>query len=164
MISRFIVIVEGLSKGTALLSALALACLAALTLAEIGARALFGMSLMVTTEYGGYLLLAAVSLGFGLTLRDGALIRITMIRRLLPPAARKGMDVFACAGGLAVSIFILWHSARMVADHKRLDILADSMAETPLWIPQLLVPIGFSLFALQLLATAARLLTRDEEQ
>lgn len=149
---------EGLSSWGAFLSAVSLGFLVALTLAEILARSLFGVSLLITSEYGGYLLLVSVSLGFGATLRDDSLIRITMLRSAARPAWRRRMDLMACLLAAGICCFGLWHSVRMVLDHKELDILADSIAETPLWIPQLAVPLGFVLFLLQLAATAARIL------
>ncbi len=162
MTQRLIRLGEGLSSWGAFLSALCLGLLVALTLAEILARALFGVSLLITSEYGGYLLLVSVSLGYGATLRDDSLIRITMVRTAVGPVWRKRLDLAACLLAAAICCFGLWHSVGMVLDHKELDILADSMAETPLWIPQIAVPLGFALFLLQLAATAARILTGRE--
>ena len=154
---------EGLSSGGAFLSALCLCLLVALTLAEVLARALFGVSLLITSEYGGYLLLVSVSLGYGATLRDDSLIRITMVRGAVGPLWRKRLDLIACALAAAICCFALWHSLSMVLDHKELDILADSTAETPLWIPQIAVPLGFALFLAQLASTATRILLGIEK-
>lgn len=160
---RLIRLGEGLSSWGAFLSAISLGLLVALTLAEILARALFGMSLLITSEYGGYLLLISVSLGYGATLRDDSLIRITMVRGAVGPAWRKRLDLMACLMAAAICVYGLWFSVRMVMDHKELDILADSIAETPLWIPQLAVPLGFILLLLQLASTAARIVLGTEK-
>lgn len=152
----FVRAVDRVCGAGAVLAAVCLAVLVGLTVAEMVARAVWGASLLITTEYGGYLLLAAVSLGSGAALRDGAMIRIDLLRRWLRPPGRRRLDLAVAAAAMGLCLFALWHGGRMALDHKTLGILADSTAETPLWLPQLAVPAGFGLLLLQLVATAIR--------
>ncbi len=154
--------VDGVSSGSAVLAAACLVGLVGLTVAEVLTRALWGASLLITTEYGGYLLLMVVTLGSGAALRDGAMIRISLFRQRLLPRERRRLDIGVCLLAMGLCAFGLGYGIRMVMDHKSLGILADSTAETPLWLPQLAVPVGFGLLLLQLLATALRVLRGDE--
>ncbi len=62
----------------------------------------------------------------------------------------KALDLVVFTLAFAISIYALYYSIMMVYETYSLDMRADSMLETPLWIPEMGVPLGFLLLCSQL--------------
>ena len=58
--------------------------------------------------------------------------------------------------------FALYHSILMVHDSYLLEMTADSISETPIYIPQIMIPVGLILFMLQLAAVFTRRLLSSQ--
>lgn len=153
---RFVRWIEALAKAGAYLSAAFMLLIVALILVEILSRVLFGVSTLIAAEYSGYMLVGLVLLGFAYTIGNDGFIRISMVRTRLPERARRILDIIACIFSAAVTAFVFRYSVLMVYDSKELGMQADTIAETPFWIPQLLVPIGLAMLFLQLVAMTIR--------
>jgi TRAP-type C4-dicarboxylate transport system permease small subunit len=148
--------IEALSKGGAYLSALCMLLIVGLILVEIGARAILGVSTLVAAEYSGYLLVASVLLGFAHTIEQGGFIRINLVRMRMKRRTQLVMDVVAAVFSAAITGYIFYYSVLMVYDTRELGMQADTIAETPLWIPQTFVPVGLLMLFVQLLGLIAR--------
>jgi len=138
----------------------ALIAMVVIVVAEIIARNVFGVSLQLSEEVAGYLLVAVCFLGFAASYRGGDLMRIDMIRELLPEALRRGIDVVFDVAALAAVLVVDYFAARFVISSYNRGMLAPTLLETPLWIPQLFIPLGLTVLALALLC---RLLSIAEE-
>ena len=119
-------------------------------------RSFFDSSTYIADEYSSYFLVAVVLLGLAYALKEQAHIRVEVIRGRLSEQGKRVVDICGILAGLLLTLFITYHSIQMVWDSYSLDITADSISETPLYIPQLMIPIGLLLFALQLVATLIR--------
>ncbi len=118
---------------------------------EIFLRTCFKTSTMISDEFSAYFMVFSVFLGLAYTLKDGKHIRITLLTsRIKDPVIRCIWESVVLLMALALSAFVLYHSAYMVYETHALDMRADSIAETPLWIPEMGVPLGFLLLTLQL--------------
>jgi len=148
--------IEALSRGGAYLSALSMLVIVGLILVEIVARAVFGVSTMVAAEYSGYLLVALVLLGFAYTIGQGGFIRINLIRARTSENTQRWLDIFAAVFSAAITAYVFYFSLFMVYETWALGMEADTVAETPLWIPQIMVPVGLFMLFLQLLGIIAR--------
>jgi len=148
--------VEGLCRAGAFLAALFMALTVALIVLEIALRSFFGTSTMITAEYSGYFLVAMVSLGLAYTLHHKSHIRITLIYDRLRPATQLKLDIGAAVLALGICGYAIYYSAQMVFENRALGMTADTVSETPLWIPELAVPIGFILLFLELVAFLLR--------
>jgi TRAP-type C4-dicarboxylate transport system permease small subunit len=148
--------IEALSKGGAYLSALSMLLIVGLILVEIIARAVFGVSTMIAAEYSGYMLVALVLLGFAYTIEQGGFIRINLVRTRMSDETKRRMDIFAAAFSAAITGYIFYFSVFMVYETWALGMEADTVAETPLWIPQVMVPVGLLMLLIQLLGLIAR--------
>ena len=148
--------IDGLSYGAALASSFFMVVIVGLILVEILLRGVFNTSTLVADEYSAYFYTALVMLGLGHTLRQGGHIRITLLSARLGRGAARLLDLTALAVALALCSFALYHSVLMVYDGYVLKMNADSISETPIWIPQTLVPLGLALFDLQLAAEFLR--------
>lgn len=138
------------------LAALAILAMAGITAAEVIARYFFDVSFEVADELGGYLLVAAVFLGLGPALAGGAMLRVEMVEQRLPAPVRRAMDIAFHVLALGVSCIALWWIWQHVASSLRRETVAATWLETPLWLPQLAMPLGMAL----LIATLAVSLVR----
>ncbi|RMG50359.1 MAG: TRAP transporter small permease [Gammaproteobacteria bacterium] len=123
---------------------------------EIVLRTLLKTSTLVADEYSGYLMVAVVFFGMAWTLRTDGHIRIGLLTSRLPEGWQKALDLLAHLFVLAFCLYFLMHTGLMVEDTRALDMRADSIAETPLWIPQLSMLAGLVLLTLQVCAEILR--------
>ncbi|MFW6080394.1 MAG: TRAP transporter small permease subunit [Desulfosalsimonas sp.] len=148
--SRVSALIEGLCRAGAFLSAICMAAIVILIVLEIFLRMFFGFSTMVSSEFSGYLLVSLVAMSLGYTLQHEAHIRITLIWGTLPPKWKNRVDIAVAAVSVAVTCFALYHSVLLVQQTYSRGMTADTISETPIWIPQTAIPVGLSLFLLQL--------------
>ncbi len=152
MIDKIIRRIEFLSKIGAYLSAFLLSTIVVLIFINIADRALFNSSVLVTDEYSAYLFVGVVMLALAYTLKQDAHIKITLIYSLLKSRDAKYLSAAATAVALFISLIMLYFSIMMSYQSFSLDIRADTVSQTRLYIPQLFIPIGFLLLSLELLA------------
>jgi TRAP-type C4-dicarboxylate transport system permease small subunit len=136
----------------AYLSGLFMILIVLLILVEIFLRTFFKTSTLIADEYSAYFFVVVVMLGIPYTLRENGHIRISLVTSRLPEKIRKFFEILAILIALFLCIFICYHAILMVYDAYSLEMTADSIAETPIYIPQLVIPIGFILFALQFIS------------
>lgn len=128
----------------------------ALMLVEVAARSQ-AQSLSFTWEFSQYAMAAIFALASGPAVRHAVHVRITLLSEMLPDAPRKWLDVTAilvALGIVALIVSALW--TKTATSYTR-DILATSVTQTPLWIPQAVVLWGMVQLWLDL---AARLIRR----
>jgi TRAP-type C4-dicarboxylate transport system permease small subunit len=144
--------IEGLCNAGAFFSALFMALIVILIVAEIVLRALFNASTLVAAEFSGYFLVVVVVLGLGYTLQHNAHIRITLVWTRLPARWQKVVDIAVASTSVVITMYALVYSILMVVDTYSLGMREDSLVETPLWIPQTVIPVGLLMLLLQLVA------------
>ena len=144
--------IDGLCTAGAFLSAVFMALIVVLIVTEIILRAVFNASTLVAAEFSGYFLVVVVILGLGYTLQHNAHIRITLVWDRLPARWRKIFDGIVGSTSVIITIYALIYSILMVVDTYSLGMREDSLVETPLWIPQAVIPVGLFMLLLQLLA------------
>ncbi|ORJ62970.1 hypothetical protein B5V00_02655 [Geothermobacter hydrogeniphilus] len=123
---------------------------------EVALRTLAGRSTLVADEYSGYLMVATVLFGLAYTLASDGHIRITILTGRLPEKPQRWFESLAALLALLLCLYLFRHACVMVYDTWSLGMTADSIAETPLWIPQLSLLAGLALLCLQLLAEMLR--------
>ncbi|MEH0019609.1 MAG: TRAP transporter small permease subunit [Desulfobacter sp.] len=144
--------IERLSLGGAFLSALLMVLIVVLIAVEIFLRSLFNVSTLISDEYSAYFFVGVVLLGLAFTLKEEGHIRITLLTSVLGERGRAALDILATAMAIAVTSFALYYAAAMVFDSWQLGMRADSISETPIYLSQLVIPLGLALFDLQLVA------------
>ena len=139
-------IVNKLSLWGAYLASLILISLVVLILVEIFIRSTFDMSTMIADEYSGYLYLASIFLGLAYTFNEKAHIRINIISSRLNKKSNRIIDIVAGTITLFVLIFVLYRTVIFTYDSFELEMLSEAVSETPLYLTQLVMPIGILLF------------------
>ncbi len=135
-----------LSNGGAFVASTLLVVLVVLILVEIVLRSFFNASTMRADEYSGYLYLALVCFGFGYTfMRDGH-IRITFLTSKVSSKTSSLIDIFAGIATLGVLCFTFYRTLLMSFDSYHTQVVSEGVSATPLYIPQMVLPLGLLLF------------------
>lgn len=158
--TRFLSLIDRLSRLAETLAVALIFGYAALMLAEVVARAQ-ARSLSFTWEFSQYAMAALFALAAGPAIRTGVHVRISLVSERLPARAAKTLDVLANLVALVIVALIVGAMWTKVTTSFERNILATSVTKTPLWIPQALVLWGFAQLWLDLLA---RLIRRVKDQ
>lgn len=153
--------VNKLSLWGAYLSALLLVSLTLLILIEIFIRYFFDLSTMIADEYSGYFYLASIFFGLAYTFSSDSHIRINIITSRLSKKVNRKIDILAALITLAVLAFALYRTALFTYDSYSLEMLSENVSETPLYLTQLAMPIGITMFMLAVVLFIFKGFTND---
>ncbi|MGB5920312.1 MULTISPECIES: TRAP transporter small permease subunit [unclassified Arcobacter] len=153
--------INKLSLWGAYLSSLLLISLVLLILTEIFIRYFFDMSTMIADEYSGYLYLAAIFLGLAYTFNEDAHIRINILTSKMSQKSNRFIDVFAGLITIVILVFALYRTILFTYDSYDMQMVSEGVSETPLYLTQLVMPLGISLFILAVLAFVLKGLKND---
>jgi TRAP-type C4-dicarboxylate transport system permease small subunit len=140
----------------AALSGIAVLLILALVCVEVVMRQGFNRSTMIADEIGGYLNVAVVFLGMAYTLREGGFIRVEILYERLAGSFRRAADLFSIVVSLAFTVALGWYLALHVAYAWQHGTRANSVLQTPEWLPQSVTVLGCILLALQLASFLGR--------
>ncbi len=93
------------------------------------------------------MLVLASTWGFAYTLRSDAHVRIDVLLPHMPPPVRAGMDFLAQTLMAVFACMFAWRTWLLVLDSWETGIRSSTYLLTPLWIPQVILSVGFSLLA-----------------
>jgi TRAP-type C4-dicarboxylate transport system permease small subunit len=130
----------------------------ALMLAEVVARAQ-ARSFSFTWEFSQYAMAAIFALAAGPAIRTGVHVRISLLFGALPARAGKRLDVAANAVALVIVAMIVLAMWTKVTTSFERNILATSVSQSPLWVPQAVVLWGMVQLWLDLFARIVRRVT-----
>lgn len=148
--------IDALAYGAGCLAALALLAIVGLTMAEVVSRYGFRNPLILSDEFGGYALVAISFLGLAFCARENGHIRITFLVERLRPAVASRIRLVTLALMVIFVGVAAWVSWKFLGDSFARNMRSNSLLMVPLKWPQLALPVGFTLFALVLLARLAR--------
>lgn len=137
-----------------ILSGAGLIALTILITLEVTLRYFFGYSMQFAEEYSGYLLVMVTFFGANHSLKTDSLLRVDFLYARLPPGFQKILSVlydFLCC---AFCIVLTWYFAKLVSFSFAHHITSTTISSTPLFIPQLAMPLGMGLMALTFLLRA----------
>jgi TRAP-type transport system small permease protein len=141
-----------LSTAGAVISGVVFGLMTLLVLVEVILRTFFDLSTLVASEYSGYALSAMIYLGLAFSFKEGAHIRITFLNDRIHGLPKFFLEIFCHVfiGVLStLSSVYMWD---MFMLSKARNMTAYTVAETPLYIPQLIVFIGLCLLTFQIIA------------
>lgn len=154
---RYIALVTRLNQGAGLLCGLLIVYMAGHILLEIALR-FFNSSTYVLNEFVGYAVATLTFLGLGFTLERGGMIRVSMLTDRLSKAAAARVDLLISAAVLLLFGWLSGYWGQNVWRSYSRGISSESLANTPLWIPEGLVLAGMLLLCLTLSARVLSLL------
>ena len=148
--------VSSLASLGGVLAAVALLAILALVGVEVFLRELFDRSTLIADEMSGYLNVALVYLGLAYTLREGGFIRVEPVYDRIAHRAGGLVNWIILFVSLAYVAAIIWYMVQHAIYSYEADIRSMFVSQTPLFWPQMLIPLGMGILALQLLAFALR--------
>jgi TRAP-type C4-dicarboxylate transport system permease small subunit len=119
--------------------------------AEAIARNIFGTSLQITDEVGGYLLVALTFLSMSVAQSHGAFHRVEFVQMRLSPLARVASRIAFELISLAASALVTWQLIRLALNSFHSEDVAPTPLATPLWMPQTSMGVGMALLCLALM-------------
>jgi TRAP-type transport system small permease protein len=123
---------------------------------EVLVRGTSGYSLQVTNELAGYLLVAVTFLGLGPAFNDGALFRVEFLLRTLREGPRLVVQILFTLVALGFALTLGFQLLRLVLQSYNQGFEAPTLLATPLFLPQLIMPIGAGCLVVVLIATIVR--------
>jgi TRAP-type C4-dicarboxylate transport system permease small subunit len=156
--TRLLTLIDRLSRLAETAAVILVFGYCALMLAEVVARAR-AESFSFTWEFSQYAMAAIFALAAGPALRTGVHVRITLLSSALPAKAGKWLDVLANMTTLVIVALIVLAMWTKVGISYERNILATSVTQTPLWIPQAVVLWGMIQLWLDLFARLIRRVT-----
>ena len=123
---------------------------------EVVSRYVLRNPLILSDEFGGYALVAISFLGLAYCAQEKGHIRITFIVERLSPLNAGRIRVLTLGLGLIFVAVAAWVNWQFLGDSITRNMRSNSMLMVPLKWPQMVMPAGFTLFALVLLAQLAK--------
>jgi len=119
-------------------------------------RYVFGSPSIWVTEFSVYLCIAVGFIGASYTLKNNEHFAITIVVERLSPRKHKILKIVTDIMGIVYSLVFVWKGIDMVIFSYTFGDTSEGLLAIPLWIPELLVPIGGVLLLLQFLNRVAQ--------
>ncbi len=130
-------------------SAFAVFAMMILIVQHVIMRYIFNRPDMFTDVISAYLQVGIVFLGSAYTLKAGGHIRITMVPDLLPAGARRLIETITNLLGSVFLGFFAWEGWVLVWTSFTTYQRDFTLLQTPLYLPQIVIPLGLTAFFLQ---------------
>jgi TRAP-type C4-dicarboxylate transport system permease small subunit len=115
---------------------------------EIVARNVLGLSMQLSDELGGYLLVAIGFLSLPVCQASGGFHQVTFVHDRLPPRGRAALTLVLEAMALAFVLILLWQLGRLELNSVLRGDQSDTLLEMPLWVPRLAMVVGMAALAM----------------
>lgn len=125
--------------------------LVTLVCAEVFLRRTFNYSLGFAEELTGYCVVMLTFFGAALALRSSQLFRVHFLFDRLPAGSKVWVHQVFVAAALIVCLILAWKTKDVMLSSLSRDKFAPTVLRTPLWIPQILLPAGFTVLSLFLI-------------
>jgi TRAP-type C4-dicarboxylate transport system permease small subunit len=120
-----------------------LVALVVLVCGEAFLRGAFNFSLGFAEEVTGYFVVMLTLFGAALALRSGSIFQVKFLFEALPAGLRTGLERLFAVAALVICAVLAWKTYDLMLSSLDRGKFAATVLRTPLWIPQLLMPVGF---------------------
>ncbi|PRD42465.1 TRAP transporter small permease [Phyllobacterium phragmitis] len=131
-----------------LATAAVLIVLVLLVAGESLSRSLFNYSLGFVEEVTGYCVVMLTFFGAAIAMRSGSLFQVHFLYDSLPERGRVWVTRFFVLAALFICAVLIWKTSDLMMSSFGRGKFAPTVLRTPLWIPQLLMPVGFGLIGI----------------
>ena len=101
--------------------------------------------------YAGYLMAGSGFLALAHTFKKGEHIRVTLVINALKGGAKRAVEVWALAAASLLALLFAFYSGKLAWQSHVFNDISTSNDATPLWLPQIAMALGTSIFALALI-------------
>ncbi|MFV2092207.1 MAG: TRAP transporter small permease [Hyphomicrobiales bacterium] len=146
--NRLRILLDGLYFGGGVVAAGSLLIMLALIVAQMVAR-WTGFVLPGSTNYAGYAMAATSFFAMAYALNKGAHIRVSLFLTHLGKWRRYG-EIWCFGIASALGWYFVYFAYRAAYWSYKLNDISQGQDATPLWIPQLPMAVGMTIFAIAL--------------
>lgn len=139
---KFFAAVDKVNKGLWYLSSLMLVLIVFSTFYEVICRYVLNHSNVWVGEYSGYLFAFIAFLAAPYAYSQGGMTTVDALVQKMRPKAQFVLKLFSIAVSFVFLVVLCWKSTQLMQLSLSMGWKSNSAVETPLWIPQLAVPIG----------------------
>lgn len=145
------------------LAATMIVCAVMITCQMIFVRAVLNWSTIWQTEAVVYLMVGATLLGLPYVQRLRGHVSVDLLPMMLPPVMRRALIALTLTASIVVVGIMLFYGFEQFYVAYERNWRSDTVWGVKLWIPYLALPVGFSVFLLQLIIDLIGLLSgRDD--
>ena len=148
-IQRLGVAYDSVLKATGYVGGMLIVLSACLVCYDTIMRKFFRISSDWVFEYTTYMIGAAVILSAAFVLKEGGHINVDILVTRLSRRTRGIVTVVSLFLSSAICAVLAWSSFHMLLRSIAVKFVSNTIMETPLWIPQGLLPAGFILLSVQ---------------
>ena len=109
-----------------------------------------GFNVRGTDAYAGYLMAGAGFLALAHTFKKGEHIRVTLILNAVSAPLRRVLEIWSLGFASLLSAAMAYYSCRLAWQSLDFNDISTGVDATPLWIPQLAMALGTTVFAVAL--------------
>ncbi len=160
---RFERLVVLLSHGSAWFAWMCLWAMVIIILIDISGRRLLGRSTHMADEFSGYFLVVITFMGAAYTLIKGRHVSVEVISEHLSGKTKQALSICTALLALAFIAIMTWYSLKLPLSSLKFGSGSGTMLNIPLFIPQLIVPVGLFLLGLAVLSHILRLFRSGNE-
>jgi len=158
---RFVDVVDALVDRIGRASAWLTMAIAALMAVDVLLRYAFSIGSVWAQELEWHLLSPLVLFGMTYALQKGDHVRVDVLYARYSPRSQAAVDLLAAVLAMAVAFFVVRYAIGYVGQAYAInEISADPGGLTHRWLLKALIPIGFTLFAVQAFAQGVDALLR----
>ena len=125
--------------------------------AEIALRSLFATSMVGSDEIAAFAVIWSVFFTASLAVKRNIHVRIDVIFTLVPAAVGRWIDMVGTLLSMVFTLYLTYAGWALVEESLMLGEVTMTMLHLPLWIPQLIIPLGGALLSMRLLQRLAHL-------
>ena len=114
-------------------------------------RYVFNFPFYFVEEYSGYLLVGIGFLGAAYAFQKGVHIKVDTVVERLPRRARAGLETITTLIGTCIIVILTWSGFKLFLTDFRGHVVSSTIMQTPLWIPESFVLIGWVVLLLMLI-------------
>lgn len=155
-LSSVLLVGDKLSYWSGLLAALFIVLMVLLVSYEVILRYVFKRAPMVADEFSAYLLVACIFIGLAYTMKEKGHIKVEVVVSRLAPEQAHWLRLFTLIVCLLTVGIFFWESVQLVFHSYDLGRRSQTWLLTPTYLVQIVMPIGFFLFFLQVLAEISK--------
>ncbi|MCA0851148.1 TRAP transporter small permease [Salipiger thiooxidans] len=149
--------ITGAATGAVLVALVSLVCLEALL------RGGFNYSLGFAEELTGYGVVFMTLFGAALSLRRNAMFQVHFLLDTWPEGTRRWVIRAFVLIALVICVILIWKTKDLTLSSFSRGKFAPTVLRTPLWIPQIILPVGFSVLAFFLVEKLLLTFRKSEE-
>ncbi|MBN1956720.1 MAG: TRAP transporter small permease subunit [Desulfuromonadales bacterium] len=144
-------VIKKLYKVVEAVASWAVIAMVVLVVVEVLMRSTTGFSFGYVDELVSFLVVTVTFFGVCVTFMHQSLFKVEFFYKNLPEKGRKALDLFHSLLSLGLCFILIRYAFFLISSSYRRGTVSQSKLEIPLYLPQLLIPIGLIVLSIFIL-------------